>query len=87
MLEDLLLILITAAYMTGGPEANLLTCFLLYCKTGLILYVKEPSTRCDIYLVQFSLSVVSNSLQPHESQHARAPCPSPTPGVHSNSCP
>ena len=37
--------------------------------------------------VQFSLSVVSNSLQPHESQHARPPCPSPTPGVYPNSCP
>ena len=37
--------------------------------------------------VQFSHSVVSNSLQPHESQHARPPCPSPTPGVHSNSRP
>ena len=30
---------------------------------------------------------MSDSLQPHESQHARPPCPSPTPGVHSNSCP
>ena len=37
--------------------------------------------------VQFSRSVVSDSLQPHESQHARPPCPSPTPGVYSNSCP
>ena len=37
--------------------------------------------------VQFSHSVVSNSLRPHESQHARPPCPSPTPGVHSNSRP
>ena len=37
--------------------------------------------------VQFSLSVVSDSLQPHESQHARPPCPSPTAGVYSNSCP
>ena len=37
--------------------------------------------------VQFSHSVVSDSLQPHELQHARPPCPSPTPGVHSNSCP
>ena len=33
--------------------------------------------------VQFSCSVVSNSLQPHESQHTRPPCPSPTPRVHS----
>ena len=37
--------------------------------------------------VQFSCSVVSNSLRPHESQHAGPPCPSPTPGVYSNSCP
>ena len=37
--------------------------------------------------VQFSHSVVSDSLQPHESQHARPPCPSPTPGAHSDSCP
>ena len=37
--------------------------------------------------VQFSRSVVSNALRPHESQHARPPCPSPTPGVHSNSRP
>ena len=37
--------------------------------------------------VQFSRSVMSNSLQPHESQHARPPCPSPTPRVYSNSCP
>ena len=34
--------------------------------------------------VQFSHSVVSNSLRPHESQHARPPCPSPMPGVHSD---
>ena len=37
--------------------------------------------------VQFSHSVVSDSLQPHESQHARPPCLSPTPGVHSDSRP
>ena len=37
--------------------------------------------------VQFSRSVVSDSLQPHESQHARPPCPSPSPGVHSDSHP
>ena len=37
--------------------------------------------------VQFSHSVVSDSLQPHESQHTRPPCPSPTPRVHPNSCP
>ena len=37
------------------------------------------------YSVQFSHSVGSNSLRPHELQHARPPCPSPTPGAHSNS--
>ena len=37
--------------------------------------------------VQFSRSVLSDSLWPHESQHVRPPCPSPTPGVHSDSCP
>ena len=36
---------------------------------------------------QISRSVVSDSLWPHELQHARPPCPSPTPGVHSDSCP
>ena len=37
--------------------------------------------------VQFSGSVVSDSLWPHEPQHARPPCPLPTPGIHPNSCP
>ena len=37
--------------------------------------------------IQFSRSVVSDSLQPHELQHARLPCPLPTPGACSNSCP
>ena len=37
-------------------------------------------------MIQFS-SVVSDSLWPHELQHARPPCPSPTPGVHPNPCP
>ena len=37
--------------------------------------------------VQFSRAVLSDSLQPHELQQARPPCPSPTPGVYSNSCP
>ena len=42
--------------------------------------------KVQFYSVQFSRSVVSDSLRPHDSQHARPPCPSPTPGVHSNSC-
>ena len=39
------------------------------------------------YIVQFSRSVVSDSLQPHEPLHTRPPCPSPTPGVHPKPCP
>ena len=38
-------------------------------------------------MYQFSHSVLSDSLRPHESQYARSPCPSPTPGVYSNSYP
>ena len=45
---------------------------------------REASPACS---VQFSHSVVSNSLRSHESQHARPPCLSPTPGVHSDSRP
>ena len=37
--------------------------------------------------VQFSCSVMSDCLWPHGHQHTRLPCPSPTPGVHLNSCP
>ena len=52
---------------------------------------KKPLTKLSTHLwfssVQFSHSVVSDSLWPHESQHARPPCPSPTPRVHSDSCP
>ena len=60
---------------------------------GKLLYDKGSSTfQKKIFLVgnvsvQFSHSVVSNSLWPHEPQHARPPCPSPTPGVHSDSRP
>ena len=41
----------------------------------------------SMFSVQFSRSVVSDSLRPHGLQHARPPCPSPTPGVYPNSCP
>ena len=44
--------------------------------------------RCHMCVsVQFSRSVLSDSLQPHESQHARPPCPSPSPGAHPDSQP
>ena len=50
-------------------------------------YHTLPSPSQRFSSVQFSRSVMSDSLQPHESQHARPPCPSPSPGVHSDSRP
>ena len=52
------------------------------------LYIENYKTLMkELSSVQFSRSVVSDSLRPHESQHARPPCPSPTPGVHPDSRP
>ena len=51
------------------------------------LFILAHESIADISVSQFSRSVVSDSLQHHELQHARPPCPSPTPGVHSDSCP
>ena len=56
-----------------------------------VFHIRWPKCVCVciyIYIsVQFSLSVVSDSLRPHESQHTRPPCPSPTPRVYPNSRP
>ena len=50
--------------------------------------IDGPISRSkNVCSIQLSRSVVSHSLWPHESQHTRPPCPSPTPGVHPNSCP
>ena len=54
------------------------------CATGLL---PPKLTLTASHSVQFSRSVVSDSLRLHESQHSRLPCPSPTPRVHSDSCP
>ena len=48
--------------------------------------LKSNDILLHTYVVQFSHSVMSDSLRPHEWQHARPPCPSPTPRVHPNSC-
>ena len=56
-------------------------CWVICCSS------KTIKTLLIGYSVQFSRSVVSDSLWPHESQHARPPCPSPSPQVHSNSRP
>ena len=64
---------------------------LLAVQGALKSLLQYHSSKAPIILhfssVQFSRSVVSDSLQPHESQHSRPPCPSPTPGVHPDSRP
>ena len=58
-------------------------------KIGLKLNIQKTKIMASgpISSVQFSRSVVSDSLRPYEPHHARPPCPSPTPGVHSDSRP
>ena len=53
----------------------------------LVIFQSTDSYSALCLSVQFHCSVVSDSLRPHEPQHARPPCPSPTPGVHPNPCP
>ena len=55
---------------------------ILQCSAFLIVQLSHP--YMTTISVQFSHSVMSNSLQPHEPQHTRPPCPSPAPGVHPN---
>ena len=73
---------------------NLISGSSTFSKTSLNIWkftvhvlLKPGLENFDTHSVQFSRSVLSDSLRPHELQHARPPCPSPTPGVHSNSCP
>ena len=56
-------------------------------KAGLKLNFQKLRSWQSVPSVQFSHSVMFNSMQPHGLQHARLPCPSPTPGAYSNSCP
>ena len=71
-----------AYYFSKANKAgsNSLTILFIFLKYFLCVYMCFSS-------VQFSCSVVSDSLQPHEWQHTRPPCPSPTPGIHSDSHP
>ena len=66
---------LTGGFFTTEPSGNLQW-----------LLVRLPDS-VQFRSVQFIHSIVSASLRPHESQHARPPCPSQTPGVYSNSCP
>ena len=86
-----------------GTLKSLLQCFffssskasILQCSAFFIVQLSHPDMTTGKTIaysvltrsVQFSHSVVSDSLRPHDSQHARLPCPSPSPGACSNSCP
>ena len=61
--------------------------FSSFCIYSFLLLSKSFKSCHLSSSVQFSHSVMPDSLWPHESQHARPPCPSPTPCVHSDSCP
>ena len=70
------------------PFPQTLNTFQLLQVHGPLRKINAIHTNCiDFSSVQFSLSIVSDSLRPHESQHAKPPCPSSTPGVHSDSRP
>ena len=61
---------------------------LMMIQTIMCLVYKVCLSQTELFSsVQFSRSVMSNSLRPHELQHARPPCPSATPRVYANSCP
>ena len=53
----------------------------------MLLLLQHGNRSQHLLIYQFSHSVVSDSVWPHGLQHARLPCPSPTPGAYSNSCP
>ena len=81
--EHLFMCILTYFYFSAN--SSVMQCALPY-------YCFDISVLCNpgnqmFKLVQFSCSVVSDSLWPHVPQHARPPCPSPTPGVHPNPCP
>ena len=70
--------------------------YIIANKPGRMIYLQKLSckqvlestwNKPELWSVQFSRSVGSNSLRPHGLQHTRLPCPSPTPGACSNSCP
>ena len=63
----------------GQPE--------IYREFGIPLLCVFPFWESPLPFSSFSSSVVTNSLRPHELQHARPPCPSPTLGVHPKTCP
>ena len=73
---------ITPLWLSGSWSSFLYSSSAYSCHLFLM-----SSASVQFSSFQFSHSVMSDSLRPHESQHTRPPCPSPTPGVHSDSHP
>ena len=75
---------VAISYSRGSSQTRHKTCIsYIFCIGRQTLYCLHQLQSVS----QFSHSVVSDALQPHGLQHARPPCPSPTPRVHPNSCP
>ena len=73
-------------YGSAGKEM-FIESLLYYCSIRCTWTPSLNPQDSPISVSQFSRSVVSDSLQPHDSQHTRPPCPPQTPGVYPNSCP
>ena len=74
-------------YWSGVPLPSLIQCHYLIIKWSIHQDNATMLNTVQVSSFEFSRSVMSDSLWPHESQHTRPPCPSPTPGVHSDSRP
>ena len=72
--------IILISVISSVIDPLIIICYSLFFFLNFVL----KAIFCDTSTSQFSHSVVSNSLRPHEPQHARPPCPSPTPGVYPN---
>ena len=70
-----------------SPSRPISFSLLRLCRECPRLTIVRPSSKTAFNSVQFSRSVVSDSLRSHELQHTRPPCSSPTPGAYANSCP
>jgi len=79
--------LLQGIFLTQGSNPHLLCLLHMQVDSLPLSPPGKPNALYQIRSDQISHSVVSNSLRPHESQHSRPPCPSPTPGVHSDSRP
>ena len=82
-----LLVVLLILLTPRQQNSDLDRCVHLWGWTEGLSYIPLCLDTKSNHSVQFSCSVMSESLQPHGLQHARPPCPSPTPRVYSNSCP